>query len=114
MSRQCNPLFPLTVIAVGAVAVARFVTPLGAQAGAAANTLGVARTEAVDGDALTVDVLGTTLVETGAAIAAGAALETDASGRGITKAAGATVARLAPGESAGGAGELVEVILIAN
>lgn len=107
-------LLALTAVATGAVTAARFVTPAGAQAGAAANTLGVARTDAAIGQAFPVDVLGTAVVEAGAAIAAGAAVQTDAQGRAITRDAGPTVARLAPGSSAAAAGDLVEVILIPN
>lgn len=107
-------LLALTMTASGAITGQRFVTPAGAVAGAGVNAQGVAQTDAVIGDKLTVDVLGTAVVETGAAIAAGALIETDATGRAITKAAGATVARLAPGEVATAAGQFVEVILIPN
>lgn len=78
------------------------------------NAQGVSDTDAAIGDKFATHVFGTAIIETGAAIAAGALIETDATGRAITKAAGVTVARLAPGESAAGAGEFVEVILIPN
>lgn len=107
-------LLALTALATGAVTAGRFVTPTGAQAGAAANTLGVARTDAVAGQAFPVDVAGTAVVEAGAGIAAGGAVQTDAQGRAITREAGPLVARLAPGSSASVAGDLVEVILIPN
>lgn len=107
-------LLALTAVATGAVTAARFVTPAGAQAGAAANTLGVARTDAAIGQAFPVDVIGTAVVEAGAGIAAGGAVQTDAQGRAITREAGPLVARLAPGSSASVAGDLVEVILIPN
>jgi hypothetical protein len=107
-------ILALTAVATSAVTAARFVTHAGAHAGAAANTLGVSRTDAAVGQAFSVDVIGTAVVEAGGAIAAGAAVETDAQGRAVTKNAGPTVARLAPGESAVQAGDLVEVILIAN
>lgn len=114
MSRQSISVQTLTVQASGAIVAHRFVTPVGAQAGAAANTLGVARTLAVDGEYIPVDVLGTALAEAGGAIAAGAAVETDASGRAVTLAVGEKVGRLAPGSSASQAGDMVEVILIPN
>ncbi len=114
MSRQSYPLLSLEVIASGAIAEARFVTPAGAQAGAAVNTLGVARVAAADKDAIPVDVIGTGIVEAGAAIAAGSLVETDASGRAVTRAAGPIVARLAPGQVATAAGQFIEVILITN
>lgn len=107
-------LLALTVLASGAVSARRFVTPTGAQAGAAANTLGVARTDAADGEAFPVDIAGTTVVEAGGPIAAGSAVQTDAQGRAVVHDAGPKVARLAPRESAGAAGDFVEVILIPN
>lgn len=113
MSQQSIPVLTLTVAAAGTIAAHRFVTPAGAQAGADANTLGVARTAAVGGDKIPVDVLGTTVVESGAVVAAGASLKADASGRAITWAsAGAKVAIAL--EAAGGAGEFIEVLLIPN
>ena len=45
MSQQANPILALTATLSGTVAVHRFVTPAGAQAGAGVNTLGVARTD---------------------------------------------------------------------
>ena len=47
-------------------------------------------------------------------VTAGAALQVDASGRVIDKVAGATVARLLPGQVAAAAGVFVEVLLIPN
>lgn len=109
---QSLSLLTLTVTASGAVTKRRFVTVAGALAGAAANTLGVSTTDAADTEHFAADVLGTTVVEAGAAVAAGAAIETDATGRAITKAAGPTVARAL--EAAAAAGDLIEVLLIAN
>ena len=111
--KQCIPLLTLTVVAAGTIAAHRFVTAAGAQAGADANTLGVARTEAVAADKIPVDVLGTAIVESGAAIAAGATLETDASGRGITWATSGGKVGIAL-EAASGAGEFIEVLLLPN
>lgn len=107
-------LLALTMTASGVITSNRFVTPAGAVAGAGVNAQGVSDTDAAIGDKFAVHTLGTAIVETGAAIAAGALIETDAAGRAITKAAGATVARLAPGEVATAAGQLVEVVLIPN
>lgn len=114
MSNQSISLLTLTVAASGAIAANRFVTPLQAQAGAGVNALGVARSAVADGELLAVDVLGTAVVESGAAIAAGALVESNASGQAITRSAGAILGRLAPGVSASGAGELIEIVLIAN
>lgn len=107
-------LLALTMTASGVITESRFVTPAGAVAGAGVNAQGVAQTGAAIGDKFTTTVLGTEVVETGAAIAAGALIECDATGRAITKAAGATLARLAPGEVATAAGQFVEVVLIPN
>jgi hypothetical protein len=115
MSRQFISLLALTVVASGAVTESRFVTPAGAQAaGAGVNTLGVARFTAADTEPLTVDVLGTAVVESGAALTANGSLQVDATGRVIDKAAGVAVARLLPGQVAGAAGVFVEVLLIPN
>lgn len=107
-------LLALTMTATGAITAHRFVTPAAALAGAGVNAQGVSDTEAAIGDKFAVHVLGTAIVETGAAIVAGALIECDATGRAITKAAGVTLARLAPGESADAAGRFVEVVLIPN
>ena len=112
MSKQSIPLLVHTKKASGAVAARRFVTATGAQAGAAANTLGVSQWAAQDGEDFPVTGLGTEVVEVGAAIAEGAAVETDAQGRAVTKAAGPTLARALQASSA--AGEFIEVSLIPN
>ena len=113
MSMQGIPLLCLTKTLSGTVAAHRFVTHAGAQAGADANTLGVARTAGVSADVIPVDVIGTTIVESGAAVAVGASLETDASGRAITWATSGPVVGRAL-QAAGGAGEFIEVLLIPN
>lgn len=113
MSQQYASVLALTVVAAGTIAAQRFVTPAGAQAGADANTLGVARVAAVAADKVPVDVLGTAVVESGAAIAAGASLKSDASGRAITwVTSGAKVAIAL--EAATAAGQFIEVLLIPN
>ncbi len=114
MSRQAQPVLAVAVTASGAIAEYRFVTPACAQAGAAGNTLGVARFAAADKEAVTVDVIGTAIVETGGVIADGGLVETDASGRAVAKAAGVTVARLMPGQSSAAAGQFVEALLLPN
>lgn len=113
MSQQAIGILPLTVLLSGTVAANRFVTVAGAQAGADANTLGVARSAGVSGDRITVDVLGTAVVEAGAAISAGATLETDASGRAVTWATSGPKVGIAL-EAAGAAGQFIEVLLVQN
>lgn len=114
MGRQHISLLALTVNAAGALNPHRFVGHDGNTAVAAGNALGVARTAAAIGEDLAVDVIGTAIVEAGGAISAGAEIEVGADGVAVTKNAGVTVARIAPGESASAAGELIEVLLIAN
>lgn len=113
MSRQATPIFSLPVTLSGTVAAHRFVTPAGAQAGADANTLGVARTAGVSGDKVTVDVIGTAVVESGAAVSANDTLETDSSGRAVTWATSGPKVGMAL-QAASGAGEFIEVLLVQN
>lgn len=113
---QFTPIFPLTIKAAAAGLVAEtFVTHLGALPAAAANAAGVTRSASVAvGEVLVVDTMGTAIALSGAAFAAGAALELDAAGKLITKAAGVTVARAMQGKPATAANQRVEVFLIPN
>lgn len=113
MSKQNISLLTLTLVAAGTIASNRFVTPGAAQAGADANTIGVTRSDAVVGDKIPVDVLGTAIVEAGAAVAVGATLKSDASGRAITWATSGAKVGLAL-EAATAAGQFIEVLLIPN
>lgn len=113
MSQQNISLLSLPVTLTGTVAANRFVTPAGAQAGADANTLGVARFGGASGEKVTVDVIGTAIVEAGAAISAGATLETDASGRAVTWATSGGKVGIAL-QAASGAGVMIEVLLLPN
>lgn len=113
MSAQSIPLLTLTVVLAGTVAANRFVTPAGAQAGVDANTLGVTRTSGVSGEKVPVDVIGTAVVEAGAAIALGATLESDASGRAVTWATAGGKVGIAL-QAASGAGVFIEVLLLPN
>ncbi len=113
MGTQNIAVLGLTRVLSGTVAASRFVTVAGAQAGADANALGVARFGGVSGDAVPVDVLGTVTLESGAAFSAGATLKSDSSGRGITwVTSGAKVAIAL--EASTGAGQMVEALLIPN
>lgn len=113
MSAQATSLLAIALAASSAVAASRFVTPLGAQAGADANTLGVARFAAAIGEKMTVDVDGTAVVEAGAAVTAGSTIKSDASGRAIAwVTSGAKVAIAL--DSATAAGQMIEVLLVSN
>lgn len=113
MSQQAISLLTLAMGLSAAVAANRFVTPLGALAGADANTLGVARTGGAIADKVPVDVIGTAVVEAGAAVAAGATLKSDATGRAITWVTSGARVGLAL-EAATAAGQFIEVLLIPN
>lgn len=114
MSYQSTPLLTLTVVAAGVIAAHRFVTPAGAQAGADAVCIGVARSAAAGaGESIPVDVQGTAVVETGAAVALGATLKVDASGRAITWATSGAKVGFAL-QAATGAGQFIEVLLLDN
>lgn len=101
-----------SVVATAALTAARAVTAAGALPAAAARCLGFAKFNAAIGERTNVAVLGTTVAEAGAAIAVGAALELDASGRVITKSAGVTVGQALG--AAGALGDKIEILLIPN
>lgn len=113
MSFQSIPLLTLSVIASGTIAPHRFVTRLGSQAGADATTLGVSESAATVGVLTPVDVIGTTIIESGAAFSLGDTLKSDSSGRGIPwVTSGAKVAVAL--QAATAAGQFVEVLLLPN
>ncbi|MEM8601894.1 MAG: capsid cement protein [Bacteroidota bacterium] len=109
---QSIEVLTLSIEAAGALVQRRFVAPDGNQAGAAANTLGVASYDVAAGEMAAVHVLGTAVVEAGGAVAFGAAIETDADGKAVTNAAGPVVGRALSASAADG--DLIEVLLIQN
>jgi hypothetical protein len=110
---QSIPVLTLTVRAAAALQAARFVTHAGAVPAAGARVLGVTRSIAEAGDEVAVDVLGTTIVEAGAAISSvGALLETDAQGRAVPNNTGTAVAVAL--QTATGAGQKIEALLLPN
>lgn len=93
----------------------RAVSDAGALPAAAARMLGIAQTGGTNGGPrVPVVVQGSTIAEAGAAIAAGALLELDSSGRVVTRSAGVVVGKLLPGYTAGAAGDLVEILIVGN
>lgn len=112
MSKQSITILALSVLAAGQVEVHRFVTAAGAQAGDGQNSLGVSEFPAAGGEMLTVNALGTAVVEAGAAIAAGERLQSDADGKAVPKTTGATTAVAL--QAAAAEGDLLEVFLIPN
>jgi hypothetical protein len=113
MSKQNIALLSLSITAVGAIVANRFVTPAQDQAVADENTLGVARSNAAGGELVTVDVLGTAVVEAGAAISKGATVKSNAAGKAITWATSGAKVGIAL-EAAAGDGSFIEVLLIQN
>lgn len=107
---QSNPILTQSVVASGAIVANRFVTPVLDQAVAGEYILGVARTAAADAALVPVDVLGTTVVEAGAAIAAGATVKPDANGKAITWATSGAKVGIAL-EAAAADGDLIEILL---
>lgn len=84
MSRQARSVMDETLVASGAVTANRFVDFTGAQITAqGAKVAGVAQYDANDGEVLPVTVIGSAVIETGAAISTGEGVISDASGRAI-------------------------------
>ncbi len=113
MSQNFTSLLCLTLTATGTITANRFITPAGAMAGADANALGVARSAGVSGDKIPVDVLGTAVVESGAAVTVNSAVKSDASGRAINWATSGQRLGVAL-EAATAAGQFIEVLLFNN
>lgn len=112
MAVSTLPTLCLTIKASGTIAANRFVTPLGAQAGAGANSIGVTRVAAVANDFIPVDALGTAAVTAGGTVAIGDTLKSDADGKAILWATSG--AKIAIALSAGASGDLIEALLIPN
>lgn len=88
-----NPILCLTATVLAATARGTAVAFDGSTASAGAAMLGVADTKAYANETLNVDVLGTSSLVAGAAIAQGALVQVGSNGKFITKASGKTVAR---------------------
>jgi hypothetical protein len=113
MSAQSISLLTLVRTLSATVAACRFVTAAGAQSGAGENAIGVARTGGVSGDKVPVDLIGTAIVESGAAITINDTLKADSTGRAITWASSGAKVALAL-QAASAAGEFIEVRLVDN
>ena len=109
---QSKSILALTILASTAITSRRFVTATGAVAEAGGPALGVARANAVTGEAFPVDCLGTGVVTSGGAFAYGVELEVGADGQAVARDQGVAVARAL--QAATAAGQDVEVFLIPN
>ena len=103
MARTYIDILTLTRRAAGAITDGRFVTVAGTQAGADAQVLGVAMSDAAAGEDFPVLALGTVQMVAGAAISAGDAVISDANGQPVPKGSGTNVIGVAlndaqPGE----------------
>ena len=101
-------LLAVTIAAAAALTRFRFADYSGNVASAGERPLGVATTDFDIGEQASVATHGEILVEAGAAIAAGAEVESDASGRAVTKTTGVAfgVAR----DAAAAAGDIIRVL----
>lgn len=101
-------LLAVTIAAAAALTRFRFVDFTGNVASAGERPLGVATTDFDIGEQASVATHGEILVEAGAAIAVGAEVESDASGRAVTKTTGVAfgVAR----DAAAAAGDITRVL----
>lgn len=98
----------ISIAATAALTKKRFVTLAGAVPAAGAWCPGVANAGYDIGEQAGVDVQGAILVEAGAAVTAGVEVQTDASGRAITKDAGVALGRALDAASA--AGDFIRVL----
>ena len=101
-------LLAVTIAAAVALSRFRFADYSGNVASAGERVLGVPTTDFSAGEQASVTTHGEILVEAGAAIAAGAEVESDASGRAVTKTTGVAfgVAR----DTAAAAGDIIRVL----
>ena len=102
-------LAAMSIVAAVDLTAKRFVTTAGAVPAAGAWCPGVVNDSYGAGEAAGVTTHGIELVESGAAVAVDAAVQTDASGRAITLAAGIGLGRAL--DAATGAGEFIRIKL---
>jgi hypothetical protein len=105
-------LLALTVVASAVVAAERFVTAAGAYPAPAGKALGVSQTQAAVGERFAADVLGTTVITAGAAIAVDQRVEVGANGKAVPLNAGVPVGVAV--QAAAADGDRIEILLIPN
>jgi hypothetical protein len=112
MAAAAYKILTLSVVATAALIQNRAVTGTGAIPAAGARCLGFADVNAAIGERVSVNAMGTTVAEAGAAVAVDALVEVDAQGRVVTKNAGVAVGRALAAATA--AGQQIEILLIPN
>lgn len=103
-----NVILVASVLAIADLSARRFVGFNGGVCADGAKALGVTEVDTEADNMAPANVMGVILVEAGAAIAAGAEVQSDASGKAITKAAG--VANGIAWDAATAAGELIRIV----
>lgn len=98
-----------TIVAADSLLQQRFVGFDGKPCAAGKAAFGVAETDAIAEDAVGVNVLGIIAVEAGAALEAGASVQSDADGRAIAKTGSNVVAGVAL-DAATQAGDMVRIL----
>jgi hypothetical protein len=88
--------------ATGAIIKKRFVTAAGAVAGVGVNVAGVSGDDAVAGETFPVKARGWIIVDSGAAVAQGDDVQSDATGRAITQTTGKHAGRALDAATAAG------------
>lgn len=101
-------LMAVTILAAASLARFRFVDFTGNVPSAGERVLGVANTDYAAGEQAGVATHGEILVEAGAAVAVGAQVESDASGRAVTLSTG--VAFGTARDAAAAAGDIIRVL----
>lgn len=94
-------LLTLAILATGVVRPCRFVTFAGAEAGANGDAFGVSQSAAAIGEMIPTDVIGTAIVEAGAAFSGGDYLSSDSQGRAIKATAAGITSAVVAGAAAG-------------
>jgi Uncharacterized conserved protein (DUF2190) len=112
LSQGENNLFGINITATANLLSNRFVSQSGGIPAAGANTLGVVKYPVNSGTLAVVNVLGTSLVEAGGAIAQYATIGTDSVGRAVTWTTGAKVGLCLAATAA--SGDITEILLIPN
>lgn len=101
MGTQNISLLALSIAATAAVSACRFISKAGAHAGAGVGAIGVSQSSAAIGELVPYDVIGTAVVESGAAVAFGDLVQSDSVGRAIKATASAIKTAVIAGGSAG-------------